>query len=142
MWALDALQDSSVSATLPSTTITTNNNMVTCVTASSSTFHYCNNTTITNNNHNHNHNHINYHDNDDSHHNHHNNFIMTKKKAARTKTSPGEFYYFSLFSPFVLFDINKCFIVSTCCIYDIHEREWVGRPEMTKTGPNDMRCIV
>ena len=35
----------------------------------------------------------------------------------------GEFYLFSL----VLFDANKCFTVSTGCIYDIHEREWVGR---------------
>ena len=107
---------------------------------SSSTFHYRNNTMITNNNHKHNHNHINYHndnghDDDDGHHNHHNNFITTKKKAARTKTSPGEFY-------FILFDTNKCFIVSTGCIYNIRKRECVGRPVMTKTGPNDARCVI
>ena len=47
-----------------------------------------------------------------------------------------------IYSPFVLFDANKCFIVSTGCIYDIHEREWVGRPETTKTGPNDVSHIV
>ena len=83
-----------------------------------------------------------------SHHNCHNNFIMTKKKAARMKTSPNNAsgiiwaQVSFIYSPFVLFDANKCFIVSTGCIYDIHEREWVGRPETTKTGPNNVSHIV
>ena len=47
-----------------------------------------------------------------------------------------------IYSPFVLFDANKCFIVSTGCIYDITEREQVGRPEMTKTGLNDVSHVV
>ena len=47
-----------------------------------------------------------------------------------------------IYSPFVLFDANKCFIVSTGCIYDIRERERVGRPETMKMGPNDVRHVV
>ena len=117
------------------------------VTASSSTFHYCNNTMITNNNHDDNHDDIDYHD-DDGHHNHHNNFIMTKKKAARMKTGPNNAsgivwaQVSFIYSPFILFDANKCFLVSTGCIYDIHKREQVGRPETTKTGPNNMSHVV
>ena len=126
-------------------TINNNNNIVMCdhVTASSSTFHYCNNTTITNNNHGDNHDDIDYHNND-SHLNCHNNSIMTKKKAVRMKTSPNNTsgvvwaQVSFIYSPFVLFDANKCFIVSTGCIYDIRERERVGRPVTTKNGPK--RC--
>ena len=117
------------------------------VTASSSTFHYRNNTTITNNNHYDNHDDINYHDND-SHHNCHNNFITTKKKAARMKTSPNNAsgivwaQVSFIYSPFILLDANKCFIVSTGWIYDIHKSEQVGRPETTKTGPNNVSHII
>ena len=117
------------------------------VTTSSSTFHYHNNTTITNNNHDDNHDDINYH-NDDGHHNCHNNFIMTKKKAVRMKTSPNNTsdvvwaQVSFIYSPFILFDANKCFIVSTGCIYNICEREQVGRLETMKTGPNDTSHVV
>ena len=106
-----------------------------------------NNTTITNNNHDDNYDNIDYH-NDDGHHNCHNNFITTKKKAARMKTSPNNAFGIIwaqvsfIYSPFVLFDANKCFIVSTVCIYDVCERERVGRPETTKTGPNNVSHVV
>ena len=86
------------------------------VTASSTTFHYCNNTMITNNNHNDNHDNINYHD-DDGHHNRHNNFITTKKKAVRMEAGPNNVsgivwaQVSFIYSPFELFDSNKCFII-------------------------------
>ena len=40
-----------------------------------------------------------------------------------------------LFSSFVLLETNEFFIVNIGCIYDIGERERVGRPGMTKMGP-------
>ena len=40
-----------------------------------------------------------------------------------------------LFSSFVLLETNKFFIVNIGCIYNIGERERVGRPGTTKTGP-------
>ena len=48
-----------------------------------------------------------------------------------------------VFSPsFVLFYINGYFIVFIGFIYDIHQRERVGRMGAAKTGPNDVRHVV
>ena len=33
-------------------------------------------------------------------------------------------------------------VVSTGCIYDIHEREQVGRPETMKMGPNNVSHVI
>ena len=33
-------------------------------------------------------------------------------------------------------------LLSTGCIYDIHKREQVGRPETMKMGPNDVSHVV
>ena len=40
-----------------------------------------------------------------------------------------------LFSSFILLETNEFFIVNIGCIYDIGERERVGRLGMTKMGP-------
>ena len=40
-----------------------------------------------------------------------------------------------LFSSFVLLETNEFFIVNIGCIYDIGERERVGRLGTTKMGP-------
>ena len=111
------------------------------VTTSSSTFHYCNNTTI---NHDDNHVDIDYHD-DNGHHNCHNNFIMTKKRAARMKTGPNNAsgivwaLVSFIFSPFILFDAHKCFIISTGCIYNIHEKGVGWKTRNNENGPK--QCV-
>ena len=41
-----------------------------------------------------------------------------------------------------LFCTNKCFIVFIGFIYDIHQRERVGRMGAAKTSPNDASHII
>ena len=92
-----------------------------------------NNTTTNNNNDN-----FNIHD-DDGHHLHH-LFITTKKKVAWMKAGPNNVpdsiwaQVSFLFSSFVLLETKEFFIVNIGCIYDIGERERVGRPGTMKMG--------